>query len=52
MTYEVRIYRVDTGAPVHHLTRAYASAPEAAAAAIAINCKAFVPFYATARVNT
>ena len=50
MTYEVRIYRIDTGALVPHLTRAYTSAAEAAATALAINCKAYSPFLARAEV--
>lgn len=44
----VTVYRIDTGARVEHLTRAYRTASEATTAALEINCKAFSPFFATA----
>lgn len=50
-THTVNVYRIDTGARVQHLTRAYACAGDAAAAALAINCKAYTPFMAFARSN-
>ena len=49
MTYTVRTYRIDTGEHVAHLDRTFTTEAEAQAHALAANCKAYTPFFSTAR---
>jgi hypothetical protein len=49
MTHTTQTYRVDTGAHIAHLDRAFASAEAASAHALAANCKPFTPFITIAR---
>lgn len=49
MTFIVRTYRIGTGEHVAHLDRAFATAAEAQAHAVAANCKAHTPFISIAR---
>jgi hypothetical protein len=48
--YQVIIQRMDAGfARIDHLTRQFSTKQEAQAYALALNCKAWTPFYASVR---
>jgi len=47
--YVVSAFRISTGEHVKHLDKTFARKSEAQAHALAANCKAFTPFYFTAK---